>query len=432
VAASVAGVVLALLWTVPAAACGPHLHRSAARDAVDGARAPLVIGDSVVAGAVPEIARAGFEVDAQCARQMSAGLAMIRARRAAGTLPRMIVWALGTNGPQRYADVVRLRRVVGTSRTLVLVTPRGPVPWTGPTAAAYRRAARKWRTVVLADWARTSSGRAGWLAPDGIHLQARGAAGYARMLRATLRHFPRPEPAIDAFVPIPGPPAAARRVALRTAGATVTRDGARDAAVVGPAGSRAGRGTVAKQGGCGGVRVVGPSRRTVPGRAPLVIGDSVLLGAMPEAARVGFTVDAHGCRQIGEGTAVVRRLARAGRLPRLVVVQLGTNGVVTESDVRRLLRLLGPERSLALVTPRAAGGADNRSAHNMRRIAARTGARVTLVDWQRDSAGRSSWFQPDGIHLTPSGAAALARRLRALLPLARPLPPEPPAFQAIP
>ena len=44
--------------------------------------------------------------------------------------------------------------------------------------------------------------------------------------------------------------------------------------------------------------------------------------------------------------------------------------------------------------------------------------RVKVLDWVRYSAGQGSWFQPDGLHLTFSGARAFGRLLAKLIPLA--------------
>src|SRR4051794_41114660 len=52
--------------------------------------------------------------------------------------------------------------------------------------------------------------------------------------------------------------------------------------------------------GCGGVVHARAAWHAQHRRAPLAIGDSVMLGAVPDLARAGFEVDARGCRQIGE------------------------------------------------------------------------------------------------------------------------------------
>ena len=44
-------------------------------------------------------------------------------------------------------------------------------------------------------------------------------------------------------------------------------------------------------------------------------------------------------------------LANGRPLPSLVVVALGTNGTVSSEQIDELLRIVGPNRTLALVTP---------------------------------------------------------------------------------
>jgi hypothetical protein len=44
--------------------------------------------------------------------------------------------------------------------------------------------------------------------------------------------------------------------------------------------------------------------------------------------------------------------------------------------------------------------------------------RIVVLDWARHTRGRDAWLQPDGIHLTDRGAAALARFLAAATPYA--------------
>ena len=79
-------------------------------------------------------------------------------------------------------------------------------------------------------------------------------------------------------------------------------------------------------------------RKPAHGRAPLAIGDSVMLGAADRLARTGFEVDARGCRQMSAGLDLVAQRRRSGTLPRVVIVALGTNWVITRADVRRALR----------------------------------------------------------------------------------------------
>jgi hypothetical protein len=159
------------------------------------------------------------------------------------------------------------------------------------------------------------------------------------------------------------------------------------------------------------------------GRAPLAVGDSIMLGAADRLAHTGFEVDARGCRQMGAGLDLLAERRRAGTLPRIVIVALGTNWVLTRADVRRALAILGPRRLLVLVTPRELGGGSSSDAQVVRDAGRRHPRRVAVADWVRVSAGHSGWFAGDGIHLGQGGIDGMVRMLR---PYLRAKPPEPP------
>ena len=173
--------------------------------------------------------------------------------------------------------------------------------------------------------------------------------------------------------------------------------------------------------GCGGVETATPRHKVAP-RPPLAIGDSSMLLALPALARVGYKVNARGCRAYPEGLRLLRDDARHHLLPHLVVIALGSDQSVTGGDISHALKILGPNRKLGLVTPRETGGGQSNDATVIRNAGARYPGRVKVLDWVNYSAGHSSWFQPDGLHLTFSGAKAFARLLKKLIPLARPHP----------
>src|SRR3954452_15155590 len=52
--------------------------------------------------------------------------------------------------------------------------------------------------------------------------------------------------------------------------------------------------------GCGGVETARPKHKGAP-RPPIAVGDSSMLLALPPLARVGYKVNARGCRQLAEG-----------------------------------------------------------------------------------------------------------------------------------
>lgn len=171
-------VAVALGAAAPAWACDNSRHFRAGK--VRGERAPLVIGDSTMIFAAPVLARLGLEADARGCRQFSQGLAILSARRRAGTLPPVVVLALGANGPVGPAGLARARRIIGRHRVLALVTPRN----SASSRASMRRAARRHpERVKLVDWAVYSAGHGGWFGGDGLHVNHTGAAAFARFIK---------------------------------------------------------------------------------------------------------------------------------------------------------------------------------------------------------------------------------------------------------
>ena len=144
--------------------------------------APLAIGDSVMLGAASALAHKGFEVDARCARNPAEGLGILRQRRRRGTLPEIVVMALGTNIAISARDIGRMLRVVGHRRTLMLVTPFRS--WHPFHTQPMRRVARHHpRRVKLIDWSARATGNRQWFWSDGTHLRPTGVEVYSRMLK---------------------------------------------------------------------------------------------------------------------------------------------------------------------------------------------------------------------------------------------------------
>src|SRR3954451_23469591 len=86
------------------------------------------------------------------------------------------------------------------------------------------------------------------------------------------------------------------------------------------------------QAGCGGVETASPKHKVAP-RPPLAIGDSSMLLALPALARVGYKVNARGCRQFAEGLGVLEDARRHHQLPRLAVLALGADASISSGQI---------------------------------------------------------------------------------------------------
>jgi hypothetical protein len=167
------------------AACGGVQHFAPTKLRRPGAP-PLAVGDSVMLGAAPQLRRRGFEIDVRGCRQMSEGLSLLSARRAAGTLPDVVVVALGTNWTVTTGQIRAALRILGPERVLGLVTPPEVGGIASSDQAVMRAAGRRWRLrVKVLDWVRASAGHS-WTW-DGMHLTPAGATAYARLLSRALK-----------------------------------------------------------------------------------------------------------------------------------------------------------------------------------------------------------------------------------------------------
>ena len=153
------------------------------------------------------------------------------------------------------------------------------------------------------------------------------------------------------------------------------------------------------------------------GEAPALVltavGDSVLLGARPHLERriAGIVVDAAVGRQGAQGLDRLRQLAAGGLLAPTVLIHLGTNGYLVESQVRAMVAELGGARRILLMNTRGPRRwiPDNNAL--LRRVAA-DHRNVTLIDWHGVSDAHPEYFVADGIHLSAAGLRALAGEIR--------------------
>jgi hypothetical protein len=169
---------------------------------------------------------------------------------------------------------------------------------------------------------------------------------------------------------------------------------------------------------CGGPQSATAAHRVSGQLPPLAVGDSTMLLSVPGLAAEGYDVNAQGCRQFFQAVDLMTQLKAAHQLPRMVVLALGANGPISGSSISSALKLLGSNGLLVLVTPK------NVAANvTLDYTAEREDPRHVLVlDWAREGAGQTAWFQPDGLHLTMAGVAAFNQFLARAIPYAYDIP----------
>jgi hypothetical protein len=166
-------------------------------------------------------------------------------------------------------------------------------------------------------------------------------------------------------------------------------------------------------------RAQGPVR----GRQVTAIGDSVMAaGAMTlDSVLPGIYIDAEPSRQMPAGIAVVRGLARAGRLRPVVVVGLGTNYIVTTSELKQLMRVIGPHRKLVLINTYEP---DQWSKDVNATMAAfvHQHPTVVLADWFDTIRHRTYLLWPDETHPQLAGTRVYAHMVYRAVQATREIP----------
>ena len=141
-----------------------------------------------------------------------------------------------------------------------------------------------------------------------------------------------------------------------------------------------------------------------------MIGDSIGVGIGPYVKKLLPKLDNRSkeCRQFYEAKGIVQQLIQSGSLAQTVVIELGTNGTIKETDMRALIDLLGGDRKIVFVNcqlPKAWGVSDNKT---MAKVTADY-PNTIIADWYSASLDKSGYFYSDHVHPTVTGAKVLAQ-----------------------
>jgi peptidoglycan/LPS O-acetylase OafA/YrhL len=163
-------------------------------------------------------------------------------------------------------------------------------------------------------------------------------------------------------------------------------------------------------------------------RQPIAIGESVMLGATNELQTGGFFVNAAVSRQGDALAEVIGQYRASGQIGKVIVIQVGTNGPVSDATFDLIMSFLPPEEVeqvvFLTVTAPGKGYIDDNNA----RIWAQTKhANVIVGDWAGLVANdQVPGLAGDGIHLRTAAAKQfyanyifewLGRRDLVVLPL---------------
>lgn len=139
------------------------------------------------------------------------------------------------------------------------------------------------------------------------------------------------------------------------------------------------------------------------------VGDSVMLDYQDplQTDIPGINVDAAVSRQWSDGIQILQELKAAGQLGAEVIVGLGTNGPITDSDFDAMMQVLTGASRVVFVNVHV-----DRPWQDPNNAVLANGAvrypDVFIADWATLAAQNPQWFGADGTHLAIDGPGATA------------------------
>ncbi len=139
------------------------------------------------------------------------------------------------------------------------------------------------------------------------------------------------------------------------------------------------------------------------GAPPLAVGESVMQGATNQLAAGGFRVDAQQSRQGADIAAIVESYRAQGEIGSIVVLQVGTNGSVSDATYDRIMASLPADVTpyVFFMTVRAPRGWIDANNARINRLPERY-PNVHIIDWSGISAAQGVKFCSDGFHIACS------------------------------
>ncbi len=157
------------------------------------------IGDSVMLAAAPtlEAQLPGVSIDAVVSRHLGTAPGILQADLNAGTLRKIVVIGLATNGPIDRSMLEQLRAQIGPQRELVLINAQAPRNWIAPNNAILSAFAQSYRNVELANWHDAAQSVLPLMARDQIHFGSSGARVFTGTIEDALTRLAELPPLRD-------------------------------------------------------------------------------------------------------------------------------------------------------------------------------------------------------------------------------------------
>ncbi|MBH5331183.1 acyltransferase family protein [Lactiplantibacillus plantarum] len=135
------------------------------------------------------------------------------------------------------------------------------------------------------------------------------------------------------------------------------------------------------------------------------IGDSVLLDVSSDLQDVipGTVVQGRVGRQVTEVPGIINSLKLQGQLAHNVLLNIGTNGTITDDQAEQVVKLIGKDRQIFWVTAHVPTQSWQNQVNAQIAKTAKKHANVHVIDWHGRAQNQSGWFADDNVHPNTTG-----------------------------
>ncbi|WP_436665137.1 acyltransferase family protein [Lactiplantibacillus plantarum] len=135
------------------------------------------------------------------------------------------------------------------------------------------------------------------------------------------------------------------------------------------------------------------------------IGDSVLLDVSSDLQDVipGTVVQGRVGRQVTEVPGIINSLKSQGQLAHNVLLNIGTNGTITDDQAEQVVKLIGKDRQIFWVTAHVPTQSWQNQVNAQIAKTAKEHANVHVIDWHGRAQNQSGWFADDNVHPNTTG-----------------------------
>ncbi|MGE8081979.1 hypothetical protein [Peribacillus loiseleuriae] len=139
----------------------------------------------------------------------------------------------------------------------------------------------------------------------------------------------------------------------------------------------------------------------------LAIGDSVMLDIAGSLHKKypDMTIDGKVGRQVSQAVQLAQSYANFNQPNHAVILELGTNGYFTHTQIDSLLQSFS-KAHIYLVNTRVPRPWESK-VNSALEAKAKENDHITLINWHSAAINHPEYFAPDGVHLVPKGIEAL-------------------------